>query len=556
MASVMRVAIAQQNPIVGDLAGNTDRLLAVYTEAQRRGADLVVAPELVLTGYPPRDLLDRPSFVREAVAAIARVARTIQGPPLIVGSVVSDASNPLALSDRLANGAVAIERGTVVACHRKMLLPTYDVFDEARYFVPGQQATVVHLAGVNVGLSVCEDAWNDKEYWHAPRYERDPLAEEAGLGAGLLINLSASPYDRGKAEERFAMLRATAQRHRLPLLYANQVGGNDSLLFDGRSLAVDAEGRVSMLAPAFAEALSFAEIDGKRVVGELTAQPESWEADVTAALQMGLTDYVRKCGFRDVVVGLSGGIDSALTAALAVRALGPGHVIGVAMPSRYSSSASLEDAKELAGRLDIRFEVVAIEPMFHAYLEALAGPFSGYAPDVTEENLQARIRGALLMAFSNKLGSLLLTTGNKSELATGYCTLYGDMCGGLAVISDLYKTQVYAIARYINASSSSPPIPESSLTKPPSAELRPNQTDQDSLPPYPELDAVLEGYIEGALGEEALVARGLDDTLARQVARLVDMSEYKRRQMPPGLRVSRKAFGEGRRIPLAQAYSR
>jgi NAD+ synthase (glutamine-hydrolysing) len=549
----MRIALAQANPTIGDLAGNTSRLVSLYQRAREAGAELVVAPELAVTGYPPKDLLERPSFLRDSTAALARIAREIVGPPLVLGAVVSAEGDPLGTGGRISNGAVVLSGGAVAGCHRKMLLPTYDVFDEARYFAPGREPTVVTLSGVPVGLSVCEDAWNDKEYWVTPRYTRDPLAEEVAAGAQLLVNISASPFDREKPAERFSMLRAIARRHRRPVVYVNQVGGNDGLIFDGRSLVVDAAGEVRVLGPAFAEGLSLAEIHDGRVEGEPVREPACWEEDITHALELGLRDYVRKCGFRDVVLGLSGGIDSALTAVLAARALGADHVTGVAMPSRFSSEGSLVDARDLARRVGVRFEVVGIEPMFQAYLEALRVPFAGRPSDVTEENLQARIRGALVMAFSNKLGSLLLTTGNKSELATGYCTLYGDMCGGLAAISDLYKTQVYAVSRWINASGGEP-IPESSLTKPPSAELRENQTDQDSLPPYAELDAVLEGYVEGSLGADALVARGFDERLVRRVTRLVDLSEYKRRQMPPGLRVSRKAFGEGRRIPIAQAY--
>jgi NAD+ synthetase len=556
MPTRMRVAIAQLDAVVGDLAGNVDRILTAHDRARAGGADLVVAPELAVTGYPPKDLLDRPAFVADALAALARLVARVDGPALVVGAVVAHEGDPLVASGRIANGAVVIERGRVVGCHRKVLLPTYDVFDEVRYFVPGPRPTVVSLAGRRVGISVCEDAWNDKEYWQTPRYERDPLAEEVAAGADLLVNISASPYDREKPSERLSMLRVTARRHRVPLVYANQVGGNDSLLFDGRSLVIDAAGEIGLLGQPFAEGIFTAEIDGGQVRGDVVPQPQTWEADVTAALEMGLADYVRKCRFKDVVLGLSGGIDSALTAALAARALGPEHVIGVAMPSRYSSEGALTDARDLARRLGIHFDVVGIEPMFQAYLGALEKPFAGRAPDVTEENLQARIRGGLVMAFSNKLGALLLTTGNKSELATGYCTLYGDMCGGLAAISDLYKTQVYAVSRWVNESSPAPVIPESSLTKPPSAELRHDQTDQDTLPPYPVLDAILEGYIEGHVAPEALVARGFDPALVRRVVRMVDTSEYKRRQMPPGLRVSRKAFGEGRRIPIAQAYAR
>ncbi len=549
----MQLAIAQLNPTIGDLTANVDHLLAAFDAAKAAGAELVVAPELAISGYPPRDLLDRPAFVRDNVAALARLAGQIAGPPFIVGAVVSHAGPPLAVDQRISNGAVVIQDGRIVACHRKMLLPTYDVFDEARYFTPGDMASVVEVCGVPVGLSVCEDVWNDKAYWETPRYKRDPLAEQAEAGAKLLINVSASPYDRGKPQERNAMLRAAARGHNLPLIYVNQVGGNDSIVFDGRSQVFDAQGELVALAPAFASTVQSVSLPGPKQGAGIPHEP--WEKDVLAALCLGLADYVEKCGFSTVVVGLSGGIDSALTAAIAARALGPDRVIGVGMPSRYSSQGSLDDARELAARLGIRFDVVSIEPMFQAFLHALEQPFAGRAADVTEENLQARVRGTLLMAYSNKLGSLLLTTGNKSELAVGYSTLYGDMCGGLAVISDVYKTDVYGLANYLNATSTSPPIPTSSIEKAPSAELRPGQADTDSLPPYAELDAVLSGYIEEQLGVDALVARGIPAPLVRRVVRMVDRAEYKRRQMPPGIRVSRKAFGEGRRLPIAQRYS-
>ncbi|MEK7703535.1 MAG: NAD+ synthase [Myxococcota bacterium] len=550
----MRIAIAQLDPIIGDLAGNVDRLLDSVKRAGEMGAELVVAPELAVTGYPPRDLLDRPSFVADARVATQRLAQAIGSPALLVGAIVSAQGEPLSISSAVANGALLLHDRRIVACHRKILLPTYDIFDEGRYFVPGDVPTVVHFAGQSLGISVCEDIWNDKRYWEQPRYARDPVAEEVALGAELLINVSASPYERGKPTERRRMLQAVAKRHARPILFANQVGGNDSILFDGRSAFFPAAGGAPHELGAFTADLQIVDTAAPVPYAPATFAPSSWETDVEAALVMGLRDYVHKCGFRDVVLGLSGGIDSALTAVIATQALGPEHVLGVAMPSRYSSQHSLDDAYELGRRLRIRVDTVPIETVFGAYLAALAAPFTGRAPDVTEENLQARIRGALLMAYSNKLGSLLLTTGNKSELAVGYATLYGDMCGGLAVISDLYKTDVYALARHINATRGGP-IPESSLTKVPSAELRANQTDQDSLPPYDTLDAVLRGYIDERLGRDALLAAGHDTGLVTRIIRMVDRAEYKRRQMPPGLRVSRKAFGEGRRLPIAQRYS-
>lgn len=550
----MRIAVAQLNPTIGELAHNVDRLLDSVKRAARMGAQLVVAPELAITGYPPRDLLDRPSFVADSRLATLRLVAAIRSPALLVGTIVAAEGDPLAASSAIANGALLIHEGRVVACHRKILLPTYDIFDEGRYFAAGDVPTVVQLEGHALGISVCEDIWNDKRYWEEPRYARDPIAEQVARGAELLINVSASPYDRGKPDLRRRMLQAAARRHERQIIFANQVGGNDSILFDGRSGFFPRDGGAPQELAAFDEDLRLVDTDDSARKVRVASTPPPWEQDVAAALVMGLRDYVRKCGFRDVVLGLSGGIDSALTAVIAAEALGAAHVLGVAMPSRYSSQHSLDDAYELGRRLGIQVDTVPIEPVFSAYLSALAAPFAGRAPDVTEENLQARVRGALLMAYSNKHGSLLLTTGNKSELAVGYSTLYGDMCGGLAVISDLYKTDVYAVARYLNESRGCL-IPDSTLTKAPSAELRENQTDQDSLPPYDDLDAVLRGYIDERLGRDALTARGHDAALVTRVIRMVDGAEYKRRQMPPGLRISRKAFGEGRRLPIAQRYS-
>lgn len=552
----MKIAVCQLNPTVGDLQGNTQRIVDAFHQATTAGAQVAVTPELALVGYPPRDLLDRRDFLQASRRALQSLIDQIQGPTtLVVGAPVSPAGDPLMASERIANGAVVIRDGAVVGCHRKLLLPTYDVFDEARYFVPGTEATVLTLAGVPVGLSICEDAWNDKDYWPRPRYDRDPVAEQVAAGAELLINISASPYDKDKPAERLAMLRAAAERHGRSLLQVNQVGGNDSLLFDGRSLAFDADGTPRGAGLPFGETNRVvAWRDGAFTDGaDVSLDPATWPADVIEALSMGIGDYLRKCGFERVVLGLSGGIDSALTAALAVRALGPERVQGVTMPSRYSSEGAAGDAIDLAKRLGIAVDTLSIEPMFAAFLDTLEAPFAGRAADVTEENIQARIRGTLLMAYSNKFGALLLTTGNKSELAVGYSTLYGDLCGGLAVISDLYKTEVYDVARYLNAHEGAP-IPDSSITKPPSAELRPDQTDAQSLPPYDVLDPILRGYIDHQKGSDALIAAGHDPATVRRILGMVDRAEYKRWQMPPGLRVSRKAFGEGRRLPIAQRF--
>jgi NAD+ synthetase len=533
------------------LRANVDRLARVVSDAD---ADLVVAPELAIIGYPPRDLLDSTSFVSDAVAALDRLVRQVRGPALVVGSVVGAGDDPLRADGKVCNGAVLIRDGAIQACHRKILLPSYDVFDETRYFEAGRAATVVDHGGVRLGLTVCEDIWNDGEYWRETRYDRDPAAETFEAGAQLLLNVSASPYARNKNGLRLDMLGALARQHRRPVLYANQVGGNDSLIFDGRSVAVDRDANVTWRLPPFREVVGTARFDGQRVIGVVAEETGQWEEDVVEALCLGLRDYLAKCGFSHVVVGLSGGIDSALTAAIAVRSLGADKVVGVAMPSRYSSQSSRDDAIELAGLLGIRVDTVSIEPMLGAYLASLGQAFGSEPKSLTEQNLQARIRGALLMAYSNDSGALLLTTGNKSEIAVGYATLYGDMCGGLAVISDLYKTQVYAVSRYLNASGAV--IPESTLNKPPSAELAPDQTDQDDLPPYEILDPILEAYIDELVGYEALLARGFDQRLVHKVLTMVDRAEYKRRQMAPGLRVSAKAFGEGRRLPIAQRYVR
>jgi NAD+ synthase (glutamine-hydrolysing) len=549
----MRIVVAQLNPTIGDLEANLAGILEAWRQARARGADLVVAPELAICGYPPRDLLDRAGFVRDTLAGLRRLVDEVGRPALITGCVVSAGEDILSAEGRIANGAVLIMDNAIHACHRKILLPTYDVFDEERYFVPGTVATVAQLDGLRLGINICEDIWNDKDYWFKERYEREPVAEQVTAGAQLLVNVSASPYEREKPELRRTMLARHRDRHRVAVLYVNQVGGNDSLLFDGRSMALGAVGAPIISAPAFAQALMTLDFEQGNFSGATSAQPAAWEQDVAQALAMGLKDYVHKCGFTDVVLGLSGGIDSAVTATLAVKALGPQHVIGVAMPSRHSSKESLEDAHDLAQKLGIRLDVVSIEPMYKAYLATLAPAFAGRPLDVTEENLQARIRGAILMAYSNKLGALLLTTGNKSELAVGYSTLYGDMCGGLAVISDVYKTDIYALAAELNHTFGDP-IPQSSILKPPSAELRDNQTDQDSLPPYVELDAVLREYVDNGKSAEDIVAQGLDALLVQRVVTMVDRAEYKRRQMPPGLRVSHKAFGEGRRLPIAQRY--
>ena len=483
----MRIALAQLNTTVGDVAGNERRVLEAYRRAVEAGAELVVTPELSLTGYPPRDLLLRDSFIEANLAALERLAASVGEAALIVGFV---GRNPARPGRPLTNAAALLHRGQVAAIRTKTLLPTYDVFDEDRYFEPAPENAVIHWEGRRLGLTICEDIWNDAEFGIQRRYRPDPAAALVAAGAEILINLSASPWQLGKERLRCGLLQAIARRHQVPVVYCNLVGGNDELVFDGRSLAFNRAGGCIGEAAHFRE--DFLLIDTE-ATGDLPLAPVADEALLHDALVLGTRDYVHKCGFRSVVLGLSGGIDSALVAALAVDALGAENVRGLALPTEFSSQGSIDDARSLAANLGIRFDVVPIQGAFEAMKGQMGPLFEGRPEDTTEENLQARLRGVTLMAMSNKFGSLLLTTGNKSELAVGYCTLYGDMCGGLAVISDLPKTWVYRVARWMNRDREV--IPESSLTKAPSAELRPNQTDQDSLPPYEVLDAILEAYV-------------------------------------------------------------
>jgi NAD+ synthase (glutamine-hydrolysing) len=554
----VRVALGQINPTIGDFAGNLALIDEVLGRAERAGADLLVLPELALCGYPPRDLLERPAFIDAASRAlsdlVARVGRhaTPDGrkTAVIVGFPERLPDTGAGAGRRLANAAAVIDDGRLVSVHRKSLLPTYDVFDEWRYFEPADAVTTTELRGRRLGVSVCEDVWNDADFWPHRLYRQDPIEKLVAGGAEILINISASPYTIEKRHLRPRMLAATARRWGRPLVCVNQVGGQDDLVFDGASLACDERGEVIARAAESAPDLVLVDLAAGR--GEVRPFTESDARSALNALVLGTSDYARRCGFTGALVGLSGGIDSAVVACIAARALGPAQVLGVALPSRYSSSHSRDDAEALARTLGLRFEQISIEPVFSAYLDTLAPIFAGRAADTTEENLQARVRGALLMALSNKLGLLLLTTGNKSELATGYCTLYGDMCGGLAVVSDVPKTLVYRLAHEINAERAV--IPQSTLTKPPSAELAPNQKDQDTLPPYELLDAILEAHIEQGLDATGLIAAGFPAAVVEDVVRRVRRSEYKRRQMPPGLIITGKAFGPGRRYPIAQAF--
>jgi NAD+ synthase (glutamine-hydrolysing) len=549
----MRVALAQLNFTVGAFDQNYRKIADAAGKASHAGADLLLLSELATTGYPPRDLLTLSGFVEANLALRDRVAALSTDQ---LGIIVGCAEpNEAAGGKPLFNTAVLCHRGQIVGRHRKTLLPSYDVFDEDRYFEPGTSLCPLIFKGVRLGLTVCEEVWNDPEFWPRRLYPRDPVADLAAQGVDLFINISSSPFEMGKAAIRRDMIRQHAARHQVPFLYLNQVGGNDELIFDGHSLGFDADGSMTLRADDFAEAFVVVDVPPPATqvaeIGALAKVSQSREEEAWRALQLGLRDYVSKCGFTSVVLGLSGGIDSALTAALAAEALGPSRVTGIAMPTRFSSDHSLRDAEGLAKNLGIGYHVVPIDDIFQSYLTALAPVLPG-PPGVAEENIQARVRGAVLMAYSNKHGCLLLSTGNKSELAVGYCTLYGDMCGGLAVINDVPKTLVYDLAHYVNRNVEI--IPRSSITKPPSAELRPNQTDQDTLPPYDVIDAIVEGYVERGLDRAALVALGMYPAVVADFIGRIYGNEYKRRLAAPGLRITAKAFGVGRRFPIAASY--
>jgi NAD+ synthase (glutamine-hydrolysing) len=543
----MKVALLQINPTVGDLRGNARLIADAVRLAGARGADLAVTPELALVGYLPRDLLLSAGFIRRSWDQLRELARELDGlPPVLVGLPEpnpSDEGRPLFNSAALARG------GTVDHCFRKALLPTYDVFDEDRYFEPFHGAQILTLGGRRLGISICEDVWNDRDFWKRRRYHHDPIEELVGAGADAIVNMSASPFTAGKHRRREEMLGGMALKYRVPLAYVNQFGGNDDLVFDGRSCAFSAAGAPIARGRSFDADVLVCDLDSATPIAppaDLVIESEIWRA-----LVLGTRDYAGKCGFSRAVVGLSGGIDSALTAAIASEALGADQVLGVLMPSPYSSRGSIDDSLQLAANLGIRTLTLPIDAAMAAMDRTLAEAFAGTARDVTEENIQARIRGNLLMALSNKRSALLLTTGNKSELAVGYCTLYGDMSGGLGVIADVPKTMVYRVAAWLNASSARPPIPEPTLTKAPSAELRPNQTDQDSLPPYEILDDILQRHIERHEPADEIVAAGFDPATVYRVLRLVRAAEFKRKQAAPGLKVTDRAFGTGWRMPIA-----
>jgi NAD+ synthase/NAD+ synthase (glutamine-hydrolysing) len=548
----MRIALAQLNPTVGDLAGNVDRMVRASCEAAARGAEAVVFPELSLTGYPPRDLVEKPSFIERSESELDRLARETAGLGLsvICGYVGHSESET---GKRAMNRAALIESGEIVFRQSKMLLPNYDVFDEARYFRPAEREYLCTLRGIPVALTICEDAWNDRRFWKQRLYQRDPVEELFEAGAQMLLCINASPYNLKKRAIRRNIYRAAARRYEKPVVYVNQVGGNDQLIFDGTSFAMNHAGEVIACARSFEEDLILCDTNSGS--GDRHEDFADENEAAYQALVLGTRDYIRKCGFSKVLIGLSGGIDSALTALIAVDAVGRENVTGVGMPGPYSSEHSVTDAREMAAKLGICFELVSIGPVYASFEQELAPLFAGRPPDVTEENLQSRLRGVTLMALSNKTGAMVLTTGNKSEIAVGYCTLYGDMCGGLAVISDVPKTLVYQLARTGNRRHGGA-IPESVFTKPPSAELRPDQKDTDSLPPYDVLDPILEAYIEQYRAPKEIAASlKLDLAMVQDIVNKVDRNEYKRQQAAPGLKVTTKAFGVGRRMPIAQRFS-
>jgi len=546
----MKITIAQLNPTVGDIDGNVGKALDVVERAAAARSQLVVFPELFITGYPPRDLLDRADFIDEAQDGLRRLAEAAKdsaAPGILVGC---PRRTGLTEGTGLYNSAVLLSEGGILLEQAKSLLPMYDVFDEARYFDPAKDISTMSFAGRSIGVSICEDSWSDASIWDRNPYPYDPIRVLAKGGADLMINISASPFTVGKEHTRHRLIRSHTRKHGVPFLFVNQVGGNDELIFDGRSLFMDEYGEVVAALPSFAEAVRTLDI-GRETKDPPYRIQEDAEA-VFQALVLGTRDYVCKCGFSKVVIGLSGGIDSSVVAVIASHAVGPANVTALSLPSPYSSAGSVEDAGRLCANLGVRIETIDISRTMKGYDEVLRKPFEGLESDVTEENIQARIRGNILMAFANKFGLLPLSTGNKSELAVGYCTLYGDMSGGLAVISDVPKTFVYKLADWINRNGEV--IPRSIIEKPPSAELKPGQLDQDTLPPYEVLDPILEMCIDKEWSLEEIVRRGFDRRIVTWVVEAVRKNEYKRKQAPPGLKITSKAFGSGRRMPIAARY--
>lgn len=541
----MKIALGQINPTVGDFSRNAAKIIQFARQARSAGAGLILFPELAVSGYPPHDLVERPSFVTRNRETVERIAAETQGIAVICGMVTPAEADS---GKKVMNSAALLREGRIEFIQSKMLLPTYDVFDELRNFAPAKSQQLFSFCGNQMALTICEDAWNDKRFWNKRLYRIDPVEELVRAGGNFVLNISASPFWLGKRELRRDMLAAIAHNQKVPVAMVNQVGGNDSLVFDGSSLVIAPDGQVIAQGKSFEEDLIY--FDSQSLTGDMHTQTIGEEASAYEALVLGTRDYVHKCGFERAIIGLSGGIDSALTASIAVDALGSENIIGVGMPGPYSSRGSIDDAQQLARNLKIRFELLSIDEIYEAARRTLVPVFTGMPENVTEENIQSRARGMLLMAMSNKFGALVLSTGNKSELAVGYCTLYGDMVGGLAVISDVPKTLVYRLSAYVN--SRRKVIPEATIEKPPSAELRPDQRDSDSLPPYEVLDEILEDFVEESWSAEQIArAHNFDPDLVRRVIRMVERSEYKRQQAAPGIKISAKAFGYGRRFPIA-----
>jgi NAD+ synthase (glutamine-hydrolysing) len=543
----MKIALAQINPIIGDFDGNLNMILDCIKKSRSLGADLCVFPELCIPGYPSNDLLERPGFVDRNLKTLESLAREVRDIAIVVGYVSRSQEK---IGKNLQNSAAFIKDGEIISTHEKMLLPTYDVFDERRFFEPAEEVHTVEFHGKKLGITICEDIWNDPDFWPSLLYDRDPVAELRNKGAEILINISASPFTLEKRMLRPEMIQSVARHYGMPLVFVNQVGGNDDLVFDGHSLAFGADGELLARCAEFAEDLEVVDIASGK--GEVREIADTNELAVLNALVLGTRDYAGKCGFKSAVLGLSGGIDSSLAAVIGARALGPENIVGVSMHSRYTSAQSVKDVEDLVKNLGIKYHEIPIDEVFKSFLGQLQRVFYGQKPDVTEENIQARIRGTILMALSNKFGHLVLSTGNKSEVATGYCTLYGDMVGGLAVLSDVPKTLVYRLAQEINRAGEI--IPDSILHKAPSAELKANQKDEDILPPYPILDEILKRYIESGMDAEEIIAEGFDKATVNEVIGMVINNEYKRRQMAPGLKITVKAFGPGRRVPIAQKW--
>ncbi|MBD2089263.1 NAD+ synthase [Microcoleus sp. FACHB-1515] len=551
----MQIAIAQLNPTIGNLATNAQQILDAANSAHAQGAELLLTTELSLCGYPPRDLLMQPSFISAMNVELEKLARSLPANLAVLVGTVTPNERSVELGGKpLFNSTALLQHGKIQQIFHKRLLPTYDVFDEDRYFEPSLQSSEFELNGVRIGVTICEDLWNDEQFWGKRNYRENPIADLARQGVDLVVNLSASPYSQGKQKLREAMLQHAARRYELPILYANQVGGNDDLIFDGNSVGFDRAGNLVCRSKSFASDLTIVEFAGDLLPGSIAPQPEEIDAEIWAALVLGVQDYARKCGFSKVVIGLSGGIDSALVAAIATAALGHENVFGILMPSPYSSEHSITDALKLAENLGIATQTLAIAPMMQAFDQTLANLFENTDFGLAEENLQSRIRGTLLMSISNKFGHLLLSTGNKSEMAVGYCTLYGDMNGGLAAIADVPKTRVYALCRWLNRTMATPPIPENVLIKPPSAELKPGQVDQDSLPPYDVLDDILDRFLHQHQSPDAIAQSGHDPDTVNWVIKLVTRSEFKRKQAPPGLKITDRAFGTGWRMPIASRW--